>query len=379
MSLNKLKIIFVVNSSWGAYNFRLSLAKFLKKNNFEIIFCIPFDRKYSEKLLSLFKCYDISLNANSINPLLDIKLIFNLKKIYDIERPEIVCTFTSKANIYGALAAKYSNAKIISNITGLGSEFIKQSFVSSIMLQLYRISMKYSSLIFFQNQFDKRLFLDKKIADKSQAKLIPGSGVDIKKFKLSNKKESKKIVFLFIGRVLKDKGVNELINAIKIVNNEINKEFVEFQVLGSVTSQNSSSINLSTVKKWSSMGLINYLGESDEVISYIRKCDCIVLPSYREGMPRTILEGFAMGRPAIVSDVPGCNEIVDHGINGLICKPFSAVDLAEKIKTMFYLSEKERITLGNNARKKIEKSYNEVIVFKKYLSSIERLVNEKAL
>ena len=181
-----------------------------------------------------------------------------------------------------------------------------------------------------------------------------------------------------ISRVLRDKGIYEYIEAIKIIKNEYPNQLIEFQLLGETNVNNKSAIKNSELALWIDQGLISYLGVSDQVHNVILGCHCVVLPSYREGMPRSILEAFAIGRPSIVSDVPGCRDIVEHEGNGLICKVKSAEDLAKKMIEMFELPEEARIRYAENGRNKVEHYFDEKIVIDTYLKSInDNLNNEK--
>ena len=178
-----------------------------------------------------------------------------------------------------------------------------------------------------------------------------------------------------ISRIIKDKGIYEYIDAIKIIKKSKIYNSVEFQLLGEVNSDNNSSINKAELNEWINEGLINYLGVSDQVENIIAECNCVLLPSYREGMPRAVLEAFAIGRPAIVSDVPGCREIVDDAKNGLICQVKSSVDLAKKMVSIMELSDEDRFKYGENGRKKVESNFDEKIVINAYLKSINNILN----
>jgi glycosyltransferase involved in cell wall biosynthesis len=376
-----MKIAIVANSAWAAYNFRLNLAEFILREGFEVIFIIPFDYNYSEKLRENFECYNLAIDAKSLNPIKDLKILFNLIVLYSKLKPDLVCNFTIKLNIYGSLAARLCNIPSIANITGLGTVFITTSIVTFAAKWLYKFALLFPSKIFFQNNEDLNYFFEKNIISNSNVSLLPGSGVDLNKFHFSPviiKKE--KFIFLMISRVLKDKGIYEYIEAIKIIKNNYPSYLIEFQLLGEAKVNNKSAIKISELNIWVDQGLISYLGVSDEVYNVILECHCVVLPSYREGMPRSILEAFAIGRPSIVSDVPGCRSIVEHKINGLLCKVKSSEDLAKKMIEMIEFPEETRIKFAENGRYKIEKYFDEKIVIDTYLKSInEILSNEKSI
>ena len=374
-----MKIAIVANSSWAAYNFRLKLAEGIVRDGSEVIFIMPFDDKYSEKLKENFECYNLTVDSKSLNPFKDLKTFFMLFGIYSKLKPNLVCHFTIKLNIYGSIAAKLCNVPSIANITGLGTVFITRSIATFAAKLLYKFSLLFPSKIFFQNKEDLNYFFEKKLISNSNVELLPGSGVDLNKFQFSPvilKKE--KFVFLMISRVLRDKGIYEYIEAIKIIKNEYPNQLIEFQLLGETNVNNKSAIKNSELTLWIDQGLISYLGVSDQVHHVILNCHCVVLPSYREGMPRSILEAFAIGRPSIVSDVPGCRDIVEHEGNGLICKVKSAEDLAKKMIEMVELPEEVRIRFAENGRNKVEHYFDEKIVIDSYLKSINDILsNEK--
>ena len=374
-----MKIAIVTNSAWSAYNFRLNLAKALIKEGNEVIFIIPFNNNYSEILQEEFKCYQLFLDPKSLNPFKDLKTFFNLSKLYKKTKPDVILHFTIKLNIYGTLAAKFNKIQSLANVTGLGTLFIRRGIATYISEFLYKISLHFSFKIFFQNKEDLNYFLNKKIIKESNTQIIPGSGVDLRKFKLTPvDKANNKFIFLLIARLLKDKGIYEYIEAIKIVKKKFPNDLIEFQLLGEANSENKTAIGASELRSWINDNLIKYLGTSNHVERIIAGCDCVVLPSYREGMPRSILESFAVGRPVIVSDVPGCREIVDDNINGLLCEVKSSVDLSNKMLSMIQMSDVERFNLALNGRTKVENLFDEEIVISSYIKTINNIEsNEK--
>ena len=366
-----MKTVIVVNSAWAAYNFRLNLAFSLKNAGYQVVFLIPFDTKYSNKLQENFQCYDLYLNAKGLSPFQDIKTLISLIRFCKIIGPDIICLFSIKPNIYGSIAGKVLGIPSIANITGLGTAFIKKTLLTYIAKILYKFALSGSYFVFFQNSNDQLFFINNKLINKSKSKLLPGSGVDLKRFKPSSfNRINEKFIFLLVSRLLEDKGILEYIEAIRHIKKNFPELLIEFQILGEIDAENRTTIKKNQVDKWVNENIITYLGVSDEVQNVIAKCDCIVLPSYREGMPRSILEAFAMEKPAIVSNAPGCNDIVDDEINGFICKVRSSSDLADKMLNMYRLPNKTRKQMGINGRKKVEKFYNEKIVISEYIKSI---------
>jgi len=367
-----IKIAIVLNSSWQGYNFRLNLARNLKENNYEVIFIAPYDNKYSELISKEFKFYDLNIDAKGINPVSDLKTMISMYKLYKTIKPNLVLNFTIKPNIYSSIISKLLGIKSISNITGLGTIFIKQGIVTKIVKLLYKIALGFNSKVFFQNNDDKKLFVDNHLVQANKTDLVPGSGVDLTKFKPIEKENTKKFIFLMIARLLKDKGVLELIEAITIIKSKYNN--IELQLLGEVGVANKTAILQEELDVWIQDNLVIYLKTTDNVQDIIAKCDCVILPSYREGTPRSLLEACAMVKPIIATDVVGCKEVVDDGINGYLCKARNSEDLAFKMEMMIDLSNEERESMGKAGRKKMIKEFDEKIVINKYLTIIKEIL-----
>ena len=367
------KIAIVLNSSWYAYNFRLNLAKSLKRSGYKVVFIAPYDKKYSELLKKEFDFHNINIDAKGINPVSDFKTIVFLYKLYKKIKPDMVLNFTIKPNIYSSIVSGIIGIKSINNITGLGTIFIKQSLVTKVAKLLYKVALGFNSKVFFQNNDDKELFISNGLVLEYKCDLLPGSGVDLNKF-IPNVKNinDNKFKFLLIARLLKDKGIIEFIEAIKIVKNKY--ENIEFQILGAVGVNNKTAITKEELQTWIDNDLVNYLGVTDNVQDVIADVDCVVLPSYREGTPRSLLEACAMEKPIIATNVVGCKEVVDDGVNGYMCKVQDAKDLANKMEIMINLSNEERTDMGKAGRKKIVKEFDEKIVINKYLKSINEIL-----
>ncbi len=367
------KVAIVVNNSWYAYNFRFNLARSLKTNGFEVVFVAPYDEKYSELIKKEFRIYDINIDAKGINPISDFKTMLSLYKLYRNIQPDIVLNFTIKPNIYSSIVAGILKIKTIGNITGLGTIFIKQTAVTKIAKLFYKIALNFNDKVFFQNNDDKSLFIKNRLVIKNKIDLLPGSGVDINKFISIEKNTDGIFRFLLIARLLKDKGILEFIEAVKTIKSKY--ENIEFQILGAVGVENKTAITKDELKFWINDNLVKYLGTTDNVQDVISKVDCVVLPSYREGTPRSLLEASAMEKPIIATDVPGCKEVVDDGVNGFLCEVKSSKDLANKMEMMINLSEDERKVMGQAGRAKIVKNFDEQIVIDKYLESIKEILN----
>jgi glycosyltransferase involved in cell wall biosynthesis len=371
------RIAIVLNSSWNIYNFRLSLLNRLSVLGHKIIAIAPED-EYTKKIPYEFHHVPIK-SRSTISPISDIIAFLTLLRIYKKVKPDIVLLYTIKPNIYGNFAAFLLGIKTISNIAGLGTLFINQSFITKLAKLLYRIALKVPKKIFFQNNEDMEMFIKDGIVSSSIADRIPGSGVDITRFfpnsGYERKKNKKKFVFLLFSRMLWDKGVGEYIEAAKLLLRKRND--VEFKLLGFLDFNNPNAISKEEMEKLTETEGIEYLGVSDKVEDFILDADCVVLPSYREGVPRSLLEAAAMAKPIIATDIPGCRDVVEDGFNGFLCKPRDYKDLFEKMEKMVKLDENGRKRLGNNGREKIKREFDQNIVIVKYEKVINELCSSK--
>ena len=367
------KIAIVLNSAWQAYNFRLNLANYLKHAGYKVIIIAPNDEHYSHFIKEEFDFVNLKLQADGVNPIQDIKLLFSLFSLYKRLKPDVVLNFTIKPNIYSAIAARILGIHTINNVTGLGTVFIKKNFLTQIVKMLYRLSLFCTSKVFFQNKDDFDLFIEKNLVSRDKCSILPGSGVDINKFCPAVSKQRNIFRFLMVARVLRDKGIYEYIEAAKLLKNQ----GIEFWVLGESDSANKTSLSKDEITKLSQHGVITYFDRTDDVKSFLDRVDCVVLPSYREGSPRSIMEASAVALPVIVSDVPGSRQVVDNGITGLFCKVKDGDDLAKKMEIMIKMPENERQKMGQMGRQKMLNQYDELIVLKHYTQTIADLFNTR--
>ncbi|HIP26064.1 MAG TPA: glycosyltransferase family 1 protein, partial [Flavobacteriaceae bacterium] len=295
-----------------------------------------------------------------------LRTTYQFYKLFKKISPDVLCQYTIKPNIYGSFVASLLKIKMINNIAGLGTLFIKENAVTKIAKVLYKVSQHKADRVFFQNRDDLAFFISKGIVRAEKCDVLPGSGVDINRFRPQYKKESKKTRFLLIARMIWEKGIGEYVKAAR----EIKKTYpnVEFCLLGFLDVQNPGAITKNEMNEWVKEGVINYLGVSDTVDEVIKSADCVVLPSYyREGTPRTLLESGSSGKPIITTDSVGCRNVVDHGVNGYICEPRSWEDLKLKIEMFLALTHEERLEMGIKSREKMTREFDEKIVINKYL------------
>jgi len=370
--MHSKKILISSNYAWTIFNFRMNLIRRLKKEGFKVIVLTQFDgyENYIKKEVDEIK--PLFISRKGINPFFDLMTFFNYVQAILLHKPSMVMLFTIKPVIYGSFASRITRTRSISMITGLGTAFIKDSWLTNLVKCLYKFSLKNACAVFFQNKDDRDLFIGNKLIKHEVAKITPGSGIDLVKFKQTTLLEDNNIIFLFVGRILKDKGIREYIEAAKIIKKKYFN--IRFQILGPIESENRTAISFNKIKRWQDDGIIEYLGETDNTAHFLNKATCIVLPSYREGTSRALLEAAAVGRPLIASDVPGCKEIIDDGKSGFLCKIKDKINLANKIEEMINLSHESRVKMGKNGRLKVEKEYNEEIVLNRLIDTINKSI-----
>jgi glycosyltransferase involved in cell wall biosynthesis len=364
-----VKILVLANTSWYLWRFRSALIDRLKDQGHEVIAIAPPD-EYSARIPCEFHPLPIKRGSNSL--LKDGTMFLRLLKILRVRRPHVLLTYTPKPNVFGALAAKALGVRVVCNISGLGSSMISGGIFSRLMFGLYRISVGNADFVFFQNKDDLDIFLSKGIVRSDRVGLLPGSGVDLTKYPFSPRLRAADGIFRFvmIARLIRDKGVFEYVDAALRVTKQVGSP-IEFVLVGGIDEGNQSSLSSQEIDRIRAQGAVVVMGHVDDVKSEIERADCVVLPSYREGLPRTLLEGAALGRPLIASDVEGCKEIVDNTINGYLCEARSSASLAESMLRMYALDSAELRQLGESSRRKVEDFFSEEIVFDEYLKRID--------
>ncbi|WP_051560133.1 glycosyltransferase family 4 protein [Marinobacterium jannaschii] len=365
-----MRILISSNTAWYIWNFRLGFIKEALKRNAEIFVLAPQD-EYADKL-KVIGCnvLDIKIDNKGNNLYRDLTTFFSYYRIIKRVNPDVVFLNTIKPVIYGTMAASMLAKPIVNTITGLGTAFIKDTWLTRIVEFLYSMSLKRSTHVFFQNPDDKALFLKKRLLEPCNTSLMPGSGVNIDTFRPATNL-AEKGVFILVARLLADKGVREFVEAARLVKDRFPE--CRFQLLGPVEVENRTAISKDELDLWVKTGVIEYLGVTDDVRPYMNKASCVVLPSYREGLPRTLLEAGAMSKPLIATDVPGCRVVVRHGINGFLCKDRNAIDLRDKIIDFLSLTDKERFEMGALARDIVVNEFSERIVVHNYFEIIDNL------
>lgn len=312
---------------------------------------------------------NLTMDSRGINPIKDVALTWELYKIYKRIEPDVILHFTIKPNIYGSLAARMLKIPVINNVSGLGTVFLWKNFASSLALWMYRIAFSSVNYVFFQNNDDRQHFLNRVGIKDLKTGILPGSGIDVSAFAPSAREHTGPFTFLLIARLLVDKGIEEYVKAVRLLKNE--GFDAKFQLLGSIETGHKRGVSLAKVKEWMSEGLIDYMGKTNDVVPFIERADCVVLPSYREGTPRTLLEGASLAKPLIATDVPGCNSVVMDGKNGFLVKVKDPEDLAEKMKMMLSLNKDELVNMGDHSRQLVVQNFDEHLVINKYREAIK--------
>lgn len=373
MSSVDRKILVAANAAWNLVNFRAGLIRGLVAAGYEVVTVAPPD-EYAPQLIELGCRYiPLSMDNKGTHPGHDLLFFLRLLRLLRQENPAIYLGYTIKLNIYGSLAAHALGIPVINTIEGLGTVFMQKTWLTYFVSWLYRMSLLRSSKIYFLNDEDMTLFIDNDLVPKPVADRLPGIGVDLDHFVPVPLPDNTPLRFLLIARMLWDKGVGEFVEAARMLRKQ--GLDADFCLLGFLDVQNPAAISRQQMDEWTAEGAIRYLGVSDNVAEEIALADCIVLPSYREGVPRTLLEAAAMARPIVATDAIGCRDVVDDGINGYLCKLRDAADLADKIARMATLSHAEREAMGRRGRKKMEREFDEQIVINKYLQAIEEILN----
>lgn len=368
---SKRSIAFVANTSWSVYKFRLYLIEKLIAHGFSVYVLAPRD-PYTERFEAISGLTYIELKhyrSKSISLLQNFRLIKELAAHYRHIRPEIIFHYTIKANIFGSIAAARAGIPCVSVVTGLGYAFLGQNWLQASVQILYRKALQKNLEVWFLNPDDREVFLTKKIVGKEKSFLLPGEGIDTHAFYPAPYENGKKeIVFLLIGRIIKHKGIYEFAKAAELLQQK--GLAVKLQLLGFFDERNPVAISRAQVAEWERRNIINYLGHTDEVIPFIEKADCIVLPSYREGLPLSLLEGASMCKALIATDVAGCRELIRNGVNGYLCKKKDWADLAGKMEKYYQLPAAEKRQMGIEGRNWILERFNRDRIVDIYLDKI---------
>lgn len=365
---NQPALLISANSFWNIVNFRGRLIEALTRNGYRVIIAAPdIDADWGTR--REVELVNIAVDRSGLNPIRDAVLLLTYYKLIRRLRPKFYLGYTAKPNIYGSLAASHRGVPALPNVSGLGTAFMKPGALSTFVGTLYQIAFRKCPVVFFQNPDDREMFVSRKIVRPEQARLLPGSGVDLDRFAPAPVPGG--VRFLFVGRLLGDKGVREFVAAARMLR--AGHPDWKFQLLGSLDEGNRTAVSRSELDQWVAEGAVEYLGSVEDVRPHVGAATAVVLPSYREGLPRSLLEAAAMARPLIATDVPGCRQVVNHGENGLLCAVQDPDSLAQAMERIATMNEGERTAMGQAGRALAEREFGEDQVIEAYLEALTQL------
>lgn len=359
-----MKVLILANNDVGLYKFRKELLEKLKELGHQVVLCLP-KGNYIEKFENI-GCEYIEcslLQRHGTNPIQELLLINFYRKLLQNIRPDIVFTYTIKPNVYGGIVCGLKKIPYVENITGLGNAVENPGIMQKITLFLYRLSVQKAQKVFFQNKHNLDYMVSKKIVQDRYG-LLPGSGVNLDQFVYLDYSEEEKNEFLIIGRLMKDKGTDEILEAAKIIKNRYDN--VSFVFIGSADEEGYRE----KVEYAVQSGIIEYRGVQNDVRPCIRECSAVLHASYHEGMSNVLLEAAACGRPIVATDVPGCIDTFIPDITGIAFKPKNVESLVEALEKFINIPIRKREKMGKEARKYIENNFSRNIVIQKYIDEM---------
>lgn len=370
--MSRRKILILANNDMGLYKFRKELLKqFLSE--FEVHIAVPSGDFVNEMMQMGCKFHKIEMERRGKNLLKDLKLFLNYKKKINEIKPDYILTYTIKPNIYGGIAARLAKIPYFVNITGLGSVFESDNILKSVVLKMYYSSLKEAEIIFFQNVHNQKV-INQSFSLKSRQELLPGSGINLHEYQpLDYPANDQEVRFLFIGRLMNDKGIRELVQAFVRLKNKF--PHARLTVIGFKENNFNFSLFEDSVKA----GLIEYDGLQNDVRPYLEQCHAVINPSYHEGMSNVLLEACACQRPCLASDIPGCCEIVSDYENGFLFNK-ADVDSLERAMTLFCEAPyEEKQQMAEKSRQHVEKNFDRNIIIEKYMNELGGQKNERVI
>lgn len=367
-----MTIVISANTSWYIWNFRLSLIRELLSCGHRVL-AVSASDEWTKRLEAVgVSTVSVRLKTKSVNPLRELITLVSYFRAYNRCGASLVLHYTPKANLYGSIAARILGIPVINNVSGLGAAFSKKSKITALVAFLYRHAFRKAYKVFFQNADDRKHFLDAGLVSSGVCTLLPGSGVNLSLY-TPCQADNDQFTFLFVGRLLKEKGVEDFLHAAALVKTRTRKP-VRFVLAGKHDPSDPHMADTSLLKLFLNNDIIEVTGQVEDIRELLCHADCIVLPSYyREGVPRSLLEGAACGKPLIACDCVGTREPVENGVNGFLCKPEDPEDLASKMMAMLEMDQDTRNRMGRESRRIAESRFDERIVIGEYLKAVESL------
>ena len=356
------KIFIATNHSYMLYRFRKELIAELLKDN-SVTISMPFVGHENDFEAMGCKCINTDIDRRGINPKTDLKLLLTYFKLIKSEKPDKIITYSIKPNIYCGIAAALKRIPYFVNVQGLGTAFQSKK-LAPVVTAMYKAATKKAKNVFFENTANAQEFIDRKILKREQITVLNGAGINLESFRFAEYPDDSVVKFLYIGRIMKEKGIDELFDAFSKLKNEFGDK-VSLDIVGFFEDEYKEVIDNLSEKK-----IINFHGFQTDTIPYYQNCNCVVLPSYHEGLSNVLLESSAIGRPVITSNIPGCKETVDDENTGYLVNVKDSDDLYNKMKKFVLLSAEEKSTMGKNARTKMENEFDKKQVVKNTIDKI---------
>ena len=359
-----MKILILANNDVGLYRFRKELLSTLIAQGHQVSVSIPAGARV-EDLKAIGCTYiETEIDCRGMNPVTDLKLFFVYRKIIRKVKPELIITYTIKPNVYGGVAARMSSVPYAVNITGLGSAFQKQGFLRKMVVAMYKAACSKAHVVYFENTGNKEVFIQEKIVREDKTCVLNGAGVNLEDFPYRPyPMEADPVRFLFVGRVMKEKGIDELLATMRMLRKD--GQACTLEIVGGYEEN-----YLETIRQCEAEGWLNYHGFQLDVKPFLANCHCSVLPSWHEGMSNTNLEAAATGRPIITSNIYGCKEAVVENKTGFLAEAGNSRSLYEAMARMIALSPEQRCAMGEAGRRHIETQFDKKVVVQK---TLERL------
>lgn len=362
----KKRVLILANNASGLYDFRNELLLRLLED-YEVHVSLPDGSEVPEIAKEGCIVHHTFIERRGMNPITDGKLMVEYLKLIRKIKPAVVLTYTIKPNIYGSLSCRLLRIPYIVNITGLGSAFEDEGMLRKLVVFLYKKALKKAGCVFFQNSKNRDIFAKFGIQGKKD-RLVPGSGVNLDRHMYEEyPAEKEPVKLVFVGRIMKEKGIDELLFAAE----KIKQEFPEviFQLIGSYEDDYKE-----LVEEKERAGIVEFIGYQKNIHPFYKTASAAIMPSYHEGMSNVVLEAAATGRPVLASDIPGCREGFDDGVTGIGFAPRDKNAFYEAVKRFLMLSYEERKEMGKKARKKIEREFDRKIVVESYIEEIQKII-----
>jgi glycosyltransferase involved in cell wall biosynthesis len=357
------------NLAWNLVNFRAGLIRGLVAAGYRVLAAAPPDQEMEPRLRALGADFvAVPIDAMGLAPHRDFATFLAFRRLIARHRPAAWLSWTIKPNVYGTLAARLAGVPAFPNVSGLGTAFIRRNLLTLIVRQLYRFGFHRAPVVFFQNRDDRALFVDGGMVREGQARLLPGSGIDIAAWAPDSTERPPRRQFLMLARVVADKGVREYVAAARALR--ARWPDARFRLAGFRDVANRTAIPAAEVDGWIAEGAIEYLPPVADVRPLVRAADFVVLPSYREGLSRVLLEAAALGRPIVTTDVPGCRDIVDDGVNGYLCAARSAEALAAALERAARTEDRQWQEMAAAGRARVVAGYSQERVTAEYLAAL---------